>query len=68
MKKNIRRFLRALEDGEFHNLEDLSRKLNMPLELLVAFSNFLKKWDFADFDEEGRRVRLKPDFLELPRD
>lgn len=68
MRKNIKRFLRALENGEFHDLKDLSRKLDVPLELLIAFSIFLKKWGFADFDEGRLRIRLKPDFLELPQD
>lgn len=68
MKRYIKRFLKVLENGEFHSLDDLSRRLDIPIELLILFSSFLNKWNFADFDEEERKIRLKPDFLQLPQD
>jgi len=68
MKEFIRLILRLLSDGEFHSIDELSRRLNVPFEFVMEVSRFLEKWSFAELNEEGRRVKLKPDFLRLPQD
>lgn len=60
--------LKTLSDGDFHRVDDISKKLNLPIEFVIEVSRFLEKWSFAELNDERKRVRLKPDFLKLPQD
>lgn len=68
MRKPIRLILKSLSDGEFHHIDDISRTLNMPIEFVKEVSSFLEKWSFAELNDKGLRIRLKPDFLKLSQD
>ena len=67
MERPIKRILRLLMDGELHKIEDVSEELGLPVEFVAEVAGFLKRWSFAEL-EEGRFVRLRPDFIELPQD
>jgi len=68
MYRPIKRVLRFLMDGEFHGIEGISEELGVPIEFVAEVARFLERWSFAEFDEEGRRIRLRLDFIELPQD
>lgn len=57
--------LDLLRDGEWHELAELAEELGIPIEYVREVAEFLVKHEHANFDEEKRRIKLKPDFLEL---
>lgn len=57
--------LDQLRDGKWHELEELAEKLGVPIEKVREVAEFLVRHEHANFDERRRRIKLKPDFLEL---
>lgn len=67
MRGLVKLILRLLSDGNFHYIDDISRDINVPVEFVMEVSSFLEKWSFAELNDERKRIRLKPDFLKLPK-
>lgn len=57
--------LDQLKDGKWHELVELAKKLSVPIERVQEVAEFLVRHEHANFDERRRRIKLKPDFLEL---
>jgi DNA-binding IclR family transcriptional regulator len=52
--------LRLLKDGEWHDLEEVAKKLathKFRVEMIVSF---LLDYGFIEFDKKDRKVRLNP--------
>ena len=66
MQSLIAYILNFLEDGDLHDLGEISEKLGIPFEFVKGFARFLVRWGFAVFDEEKLGISLEPEFLQLP--
>jgi len=56
----------TLEDGEWHPLAEIANQTGTSEEIVSRIARFLSKYGFADIDDDGKKVKLDPRFLELP--
>lgn len=56
----IDQVLISLEDGEWHDLDELSNKVQLPAYKVKKILLFLSEFMFIEFDAKGRRARIDP--------
>jgi len=56
----ISRILELLEDGKWHDLEEIVEKSRIYEFKLEMIKNFLTEYKFIMLDEERRKVKLTP--------
>ncbi len=52
-----------LEDGEWHNLEEIAEKASLPRSKLDLAISFLQEYNFIQVNEEGQTAKLCPIML-----
>jgi len=57
--------LELLEDGEWHDVNDVSRELGLNVKKLRALLDFLARHDIVRLSDDRQRVRVDPDFKRL---
>jgi hypothetical protein len=69
MALSLENFFTVVKDGSWHNMEELSNKLNLPQDKLTELSRFLSEQGLAKYDEQENKIRLEPKWrLLLPED
>ena len=58
--------LGILEDGGWHPFLQIANHSGISEEIVLDVARFLSKYDFAEVDDEGKKVKLDPKFLKLP--
>ncbi len=61
----IKRILRPLSDGKWHQLEDLSNKTNIDRQTIYLVANSLKDFGFIEINSDKTAVKLTESFLRL---
>lgn len=61
----VNEILEHLSDGEWHNLAELSRTLDVPFQQLNNVIQFLGKYGFVEIDKDLVNVKMKADFREI---
>jgi len=56
----IDQVLISLEDGEWHDLDELSNEVQLPAYKVKKILLFLSEFMFIEFDAEGQRARIAP--------
>lgn len=56
----IDEILWLLKDGKWHNLGDTAKKASVHELTAQTITRFLSSYKFMEFDEENRKVRLRP--------
>ncbi len=56
----LENYFAILKDGSWHNMDELSNKLDLPQDKLVELSRFLSEHGLAKYDEKENRIRLEP--------
>ena len=49
-----------LKDGEWHDLKEITEKITLPKYKTEIAVSFLGEYDFIQFNEKDRKVRLQP--------
>jgi len=62
---SIDEFLWLLKNGEWHNLEEIAEKAEIPKIKVEMVLSFLGEYDFIQINEDLKRVKLKPSILEF---
>ncbi len=57
------RVLASLEDGEWHDLDDISERVQLASFQVKEFLLFLSEFNFVELDVERWRVRTSPAIL-----
>jgi len=57
--------LELLEDGEWHDINDVSRELGLNVKKLRALLDLLARHDIVRLSDDRQRVRVDPDFKRL---
>ena len=57
--------LEELEDGKWHNLDQLKQLIDFSDSEMKEITRFLSQYDFAEFDEDTSRVRINKDFKKI---
>jgi len=66
---SLEEFFTVIKDGTWHNIEELSDKLDLSLTRLVKISNFLSQHGLLKYEEESNKIRLEPKWrLLLPQE
>ena len=60
--------LEELEDGKWHNLDQLKQLMNLKDHEMKEITRFLSQYDFAEIDEDARRVRINRDLQKILAD
>ena len=55
-----------LEDGGWHPFLEIANRSRISEEIVLAVARFLSKYDLAEVDYEGKKVKLDPKFRKLP--
>ena len=56
----LENFFTILKNGSWHNMDELSNKLDMPEDKLIELSRFLSEHGLVKYDEKENRIRLEP--------
>ena len=56
----IDEILWLLKDGEWHDLKEIKEKITLPKYKTEIAVSFLGEYDFIQFNEKDRKVRLQP--------
>jgi len=62
----INDILKLLEDGKWHDLNEIKKKIELHDPKVNSLTKFLAQYNFIKLDKDGKRVRLDPsiqDFL-----
>ena len=54
-----------LKDGEWHELEQVTKKVALPKFKVELAVNFLEEYDFIQLNENVRRIKLQPTMLKF---
>ena len=65
MPFRITLLLEELEDGKWHNLDQLKQLMNLKDHEMKEITRFLSQYDFAEIDEDAKRVRINKDFKKI---
>ncbi len=57
--------IRLLEDGTWHSFFEIKEKSNLTENHFGKVVQFLKEFDLADIDDDQKRAKISPFFLEL---
>ena len=61
----IDEILWLLKDGDWHNLEEIAEKAEIPKVKVDRVVSFLGEYDFIQINEDIKRVKLKQSILEF---
>ena len=61
----IDKIIWLLKDGEWHELEEIAKKAEIPKVKAEMAANFLGEYDFIQMNENLKRLKLKPAILEF---
>jgi hypothetical protein len=61
----IKEVIRLLEDGMWHSFSEIKEKSNLTENHFGKVVQFLKEFDLADIDDEQKKAKISPFFLEL---
>jgi len=56
----------VLEDGRWHPLAEIANQTGISEEIVSRIARFLSKYGLAEINDDGKKVKLDPRFLELP--
>lgn len=56
----IDRILEAIRDGDWHEIGDITQRLQIEEPQVELISSFLATYDFLEFDHKSKRIRLSP--------
>ncbi len=59
------RLLEILEDGNWHETDQLCLQMNLSDAEMQTITDFLGKYDFAEVDEANKRVRINKGFKKI---
>jgi hypothetical protein len=62
MDSKITVILEILSDGKWHGLEELQRRMELDEHKLQEIATFLNKYNFAEIDDENRKVKINRGF------
>lgn len=62
----MKHVLVILEDGRWHAFGEIADQAGISEETVSRIAKFLSEYDLADIDDDGKKVKLDPAFLELP--
>jgi len=62
MTKEISAVLSCFENGEWHNLEELARQVNLNEFKAAIIFEFLAEHGFIELDKTGKKGRLSPTY------
>ncbi len=65
MAYKMSRLLEILEDGNWHETGQLCLQMNLSDAEMQKITDFLGKYDFAELDEAGKRVRINKGFKKI---
>ncbi len=65
MAYKMSRLLEILEDGNWHETDQLCMQMNLSDVEMQKITDFLGKYDFAELDEAGKRVRINKCFKKI---
>ena len=57
--------LTIIEDGSWHSLKQLSKKLDIPREKIVALSKLLSETSIVEYKDQEDKVRLKHEWRQI---
>jgi predicted transcriptional regulator len=58
----IEKALDILKDGEWHSLDAVIGELELNEDVIKKILSFLVEFNFINFDEEGKKVRIDHEF------
>ena len=61
----IEKLFALLKDGEWHNLTDLSDQINVQIDKLTEFLQFLSKHGIIYYDNKAHRIKIEPEWQNL---
>jgi len=61
----IDKIIGLLAENQWLETEQIRRETEIPKEKLVRILNFMKKYNFVDYEEAQNKVRITPLFREL---
>jgi DNA-binding IclR family transcriptional regulator len=61
----IDEILCLLKDGEWHDFEEITKKVDLPKFKAEIAVSFLEEYDFIQLNENIRRVKLQPSILKF---
>lgn len=56
----IDRILEAIRNGDWHEIGEITQRLQMGESQVELISSFLATYDFLEFDRKVKRIRLSP--------
>lgn len=56
----IDRILEALRNGDWHEIGEITQRLQIGKSQVELISSFLATYDFLEFDHKSKRIRLSP--------
>jgi hypothetical protein len=62
---DIENFFAILKDGEWHNIPELAKQIEIPADKLTEFSQFLSKQGIIEYEDQTQRIKIKPEWKEL---
>jgi hypothetical protein len=62
---DIENFFAILKDGEWHNIPELAKQIEIPADKLTEFSQFLSKQSIIEYEVQTQRIKIKPEWKEL---
>lgn len=64
----IDQFLNLIEDGEWHNLQELAKRSNIPKQKLTALSKLLSQSNILEYQPQKDEVRLEQEWRQMLND
>jgi hypothetical protein len=58
-------FLNLIEDGAWHDLEELSKRSKIPKQKLATLSKLLSETNIVEYETKGNHVRIKPEWQRM---
>jgi DNA-binding IclR family transcriptional regulator len=59
MALKVAEVLEILNDGNWHTLEEVRRKMNLNRNQIQQIAGFLKEYEFVAIDETQKRMRIE---------
>jgi hypothetical protein len=61
----LSKLLEIIRDGKWHEAEELQRSMDLTDCEVQEITEFLGMYDFAEVDEDGKRLRVNKDFKKI---
>jgi len=58
-------FLNLIEDGAWHDLEELSKRSKIPKQKLATLFKLLSETNIVEYEAKGNNVRIKPEWQRM---